>query len=249
MDMESSGRDRFRLIYLKSAGSERSVPNETVPTPVLREGIDEDSFLYHDSQVRNTFSSLTRLEQAKTDLNHPDPKVRILAIRFLEAADPSVARPLLQDKLSDHDPEVRTHAIVALIKQGAPDVTPLFRKHLKDSSPKVKIAALRGIFRYGEGIDLNLLLQLMSDESPQVRRKMATLLGWTQGEGALPILAELSKDPDVKVRKAALFSMVTLYPEESEERLMRAMTDSEPQLRKWAKKALEKMAEKPPSIR
>jgi hypothetical protein len=30
---------------------------------------------------------------------------------------------------------------------------------------------------------------------------------------------------------------------------MRAMTDSEPHLRKWAKRALEKMAEKPPSIR
>ena len=144
---------------------------------------------------------------------------------------------------------MRAQAILALIKQGTPDVTPLLKKYLKDSSPEVKIAALRGIFRYGEGVDLNILLQLLSDESPRVRRKMATLLGWTQGEGALPILAELSKDPDAKVRKAALFSLVTLYPEESEERLMRAMMDSEPHLRKWAKRALERMAEKPISIR
>ena len=154
-----------------------------------------------------------------------------------------------KSNLSDRNPEVRAQAILTLIKQGTPDVAPLLKKYLRDSSPKVKIAALRGIFRYGEGVDLNLLIQLLSDESPQVRRKMATLLGWTQGEGALPILAELSKDPDAKVRKAALFSLVTLYPEESEERLMKAMTDSEPPLRKWAKRALEKMAEKPPSIR
>jgi HEAT repeat protein len=246
--MESSVRDRFRLIYLKSAGSEKSAPNEPAPSPDLKDSVEGDSSPYHNGQGQKTFSSQTRLEQAKTDLKHRDPKVRILAIQFLENVEPSVAFPLLQDNLSDRNPEVRAQTILALIKQGTPGVTPLLRKYLKDSSPKVKIAALRGIFRYGEGIDLNLLLQLLSDESPQVRRKMATLLGWTQWGGALPILAELSKDPDAKVRKAALFSLVTLYPEESEERLMRAMTDSESHLRKWAKRALEKMAEKPPSV-
>jgi len=247
--MESSIRDRFRLIYLKSGGSEKSAPNEPVPSPDLKESVGGDSSPYQDGQAQKTFSSQIRLEQAETDLKHPDPKVRILAIRFLESVEPSVAFPLLQDNLSDRNPEVRAQAILVLIKQGTSDITFLLKKCLKDSSPKVKIAALRGIFRYGEGVDFNVLLQLLSDESPQVRRKMATLLGWTQGEGALPILAELSKDPDAKVRKAALFSLVTLYPEESEERLMRAMTDSEPHLRKWAKRALEKMVEKPPSIR
>jgi HEAT repeat protein len=247
--MESSIRDRFRLIYLKSAGSEKSAPNEPVPSPGLKESLNGDSSPYPDGQAEETFSSKTRLEQAKTDLKHPDPKLRILAIQFLRSVDPSVAFPLLQENLSDRNPEVRAQAVLALIKQGTPEVAPLLKKYLKDSSPEVKIAALRGIFLHGEGVDLNILLQLLSDGSPRVRRKMATLLGWTQGEGALPILAELSKDPDAKVRKAALFSLVTLYPEESEEQLMRAMTDSEPHLRKWAKRALEKMAEKPPSIR
>jgi len=247
--MESSVRDRFRLIYLKSGGSEKSAQNEPVPSPDLKDGVDGDSSPYYDAQAQKMFSSQTRLEQAKTDLKHPDPKVRILAIQFLENVDPSIAFPFLQDNLSDRHPEVRTQAILSLIQQGTPDITPLLKKCLKDNSPKVKIAALRGIFRYGEGVDLNLLLQLLSDESPQVRRKTATLLGWTQGEGALPILAELSKDPDAKVRKAALFSLVALYPEESEERLVRAMADSDPHLRKWAKRALEKMVEKPPSTR
>jgi HEAT repeat protein len=247
--MESSVRDRFRLIYLKSAGAEKPALNETVPSPDFKESLNGDSSLYRDSKAQETFSSQTRLEQAKADLKHPDPKLRILAIQFLESVDPSVAFPLLQENLSDRNPEVRAQAILTLIKQRTPDVNPLLKKYLKDSSPKVKIAALRGIFLYGEGVDLNILLQLLSDESPRVRRKMATLLGWTQREGALPILAELSKDPDAKVRKAALFSLVTLYPEESEERLMRAMMDSEPNLRKWAKRALERMAEKPISIR
>jgi len=55
----------------------------------------------------------------------------------------------------------------------------------------------------------------------------------------------LSRDPDAKVRKAALFSLVSLYPEESEDRLLKAMTDPDPELRKWAKRVLERMTEAP----
>jgi HEAT repeat protein len=56
---------------------------------------------------------------------------------------------------------------------------------------------------------------------------------------------ELCKDADAGVRKAALFSLTTLYPEECENRLLEAMTDSNPDIRKWAKGTLEKMAAKP----
>jgi hypothetical protein len=59
----------------------------------------------------------------------------------------------------------------------------------------------------------------------------------------------LSRDPEAKVRKAALSSLLALYPEESENRLMKAMTDPEPYLRKWAKRVLEKMAERPITFR
>jgi HEAT repeat protein len=101
------------------------------------------------------------------------------------------------------------------------------------------------MFQYQEKIDMNILLQFLSDESTWVRRKIATLLGWTQIEGALPILMELSKDQDPMVRRAALFSLATLYPDESENRLMEAMTDSDPGLRKWAKMTLEKIVARP----
>ena len=42
-----------------------------------------------------------------------------------------------------------------------------------------------------------------------------------------------------------LFSLATLYPDETEDRLMEAMTDSDPGLRKWAKMTLEKTAARP----
>ncbi len=224
--MDGSARDRFRLIYLKSTGSEKPTLNGPVSSLGLKESPYGDSPSHYFGKTQETFTSQTRLEQAKTDLKHPDPKIRILAIQFLENLAPAVALPLLQEMLSDQNPDVRARTILTLIRQRIPDLNPLLKKFLKDSSPEVKIAALRGVFQYGEGVDLNILLQLLSDESPRVRRKMATLLGWTQMEGVLPILAELSRDPDPKVRKAALFSLVALYPEESEDRLMKAMTDS-----------------------
>jgi HEAT repeat protein len=64
-------------------------------------------------------------------------------------------------------------------------------------------------------------------------------------EGVLPILAELSKDEDPQVRKAALSSLHSLYPEESEDRMLEAMTDRDPHLRKWAKEVLEKIVASP----
>ncbi len=74
---------------------------------------------------------------------------------------------------------------------------------------------------------------------------MATLLGWNQVEGVLPILMEMSKDEHSMVRKSALFSLVTLYPEEGESRLMEAMADSDPEIRKWARDHLYRRLEKP----
>jgi vesicle coat complex subunit len=56
---------------------------------------------------------------------------------------------------------------------------------------------------------------------------------------------EMSRDEDSMVRRAALFSLTTLYPDESKHRLMEAMTDSDPSLRKWAKVSLEKIMVRP----
>ena len=202
--MEGSVRDRFRLIYLKSIESEKSTSKEAVSSRDSKER--ESSVLSsYQKKVSESFTDRAHLDQAKSDLKHPDPKVRILAIRFLEKMDPPLVTSLLQEALSDRDPDVRAQAILTLIRFKSPDIRPSLKKYLKDSSPKVKMAALRGIFQFEEGIDLNILLQLLSDESPWVRRKMATLLGWSQTEGVLPILVELSTGSGCKSKKGSPF--------------------------------------------
>jgi HEAT repeat protein len=236
--------DRFRLIYLKSTDLERSKADEP-PSFYASEEIPGDDSPFTESMTAGTFSTQAILKQARADLEHPDPKARILAIRYLGDSDPSITLPLLQEILFDKDPEVRIEALSCLIKIKNSNILPQLKKSLRDKDPRVRLLAVRGMFRMGEKIDLNILLQFLSDESPWVRRRLATLLGWGQHEGVLPIVMELCKDRDAGVRKAALFSLTTLYPEECENRLVEAMTDSDPDIRKWARGTLEKIAATP----
>jgi HEAT repeat protein len=237
--------DRFRLAYLKSTGLERSDFAESFSSHDTGKMMGAFSPL-PKRNISETFSSEAILKQAKADLKNPDSKVRILAVKYyLEKSYPSIPLSLLQEILSDRDPNVRAEALQSLIKFRGSIISPLLKKYLKDSDPRVRITALRGMFQYQEKIDPNILLQCLSDESTWVRRKVATLLGWAHIEGALPVLVELSRDQDPMVRKAALFSLTTIYPDESEDRLMEAMTDSDQGLRKWAKMTLEKIAARP----
>jgi len=231
------------LIYLKSTGAEKPASGES--SPFHAEEILRSTSSAVQASPLKTLSSEVVLKQAKNDLKHSDPKVRTLAIQYLGNGDPSVAIPLIQEMLSDQDPRVRAEALYSLMKFQDPIVGTLIRKYLRDSDPKVRITALRGMFKLGGRVDLNLLLQFLSDSSPLVRRKVATLLGWSRMEGVLPTLVELSKDEDPRVRKAALSSLITLYPEESEDRMLEAMTDRDTDLRSWAKGVMEKMVASP----
>ncbi|MBS3905507.1 MAG: HEAT repeat domain-containing protein [Syntrophaceae bacterium] len=237
--------DRFRLIYLKSMGMENNPLDRILPLP--DEAKDPcRSFASSHNLDPETHATREILKQAKADLKHPDPKVRILAVKYyLEKSHLSITLDLLRGILSDPDSRVRAEALSTLITFGSPIVSPFLKKHLRDHDPMVRMVALRGMFRFKEKMDLNLLMQFLSDDSPWVRRKIATLLGWNQIEGVLPILVEMSKDQDSMVRKAAIFSLVTLYPEEGEQRLMEAMTDADPDIRKWARDQLNRKIERP----
>jgi len=240
--------DRFRLAYLKSTGCERSDFAESFSSYDSGDTGKTAGALSSppERNISEPFSSEAILKQAKADLKNPDSKVRILAIKYyLEKTYPSIPLSVLQEILSDRDPRVRAEALRSLIKFRGSIISPLLKKYLKDSDPGVRITVLRGMFQYQKKIDPNILLQCLSDESTWVRRKAATLLGWAQIEGALPILVELSRDHDPMVRRAALFSLTTVYPDESEDRLIEALTDSDEGLREWVKITLEKIAASP----
>jgi HEAT repeat protein len=228
------------LIYLKSTELEKSVFDE----PLSPSGITPVSAVpapCGDVKSSESFSGQAGLKQAKEDLGHPDPRMRMMAARFLERADAAIAVPLLKETLSDRDPRIRTEGLRILAAHTEnPALHALFQACLKDEDFRVRIAALRAIFKSRMRLDLPGLLALSGDASALVRRKLATLLGWTRDEGTLEILSVLSKDPDPKVKQAALASLLALDPYSCENRLMQAMEDPDPQVRRWAKDALEK---------
>lgn len=230
--------DRFRLIHFKSGDSER-ISGQPQFGHRFEEERRKEKAPRFDHQP-DTFSFQTTLNQLKADLRHGDPQVRVLALRYLEQLEPATALPFLQEALSDQDGIVRAQAVRSLSRLRTLEATPLLKKGLRDPDPEVRMGALRGLFLSGERLDQHLLLQLLSDESPWVRRKLATLLGWYRTEGSLPVLTQMAKDPEAKVRKAALISLVALYPEEGKDWLFQAYRDEDQEIRLWAKKALEK---------
>lgn len=237
--------DRFRLIHLKSNEPLDGHWVSRSPSTDLSKS-QECSSSSANQPAKESRSVRERLKQAKADLKHPDPKVRVLAVRYyLEKSHLSITLPLLQEILSDPDGEVRAEALSTLIMFDNPTITPFLKKHLKDPDPTVRMVALKGMFRFKEKMDIHLLMQFLNDESPWLRRKLAILLGWNPVEGAFPILIEMSKDKDPRVRKAAISSLLILYPEEGEERLLGAMTDSDPEIRHWAREELDRMLERP----
>jgi HEAT repeat protein len=236
--------DRFRLIYLKSTAAEKDSMTEDDRIQSPGSTKEPDPASSGEKTSYRAFFSKTLLNQAKTDLDHPDPKVRIMAIQFLEKSGPAFFSAF-QEIMSDPDPDVRFEAIRFWAKSEQPLESPLLKRYLKDPDPRIRMVALRGLFRRPEKVDLNLLLQFLSDESSMVRRKLATLLGWVQMEGVFPVLVELSRDQNSGVRKAALMSLFSLYPEESEDRLIKALTDPDPDIRNWAKSSLVKELKEP----
>lgn len=231
--------ENFRLLYLKSQDSENS-PDKEIPS----------SFDSSEDTSSEPYSRQEILKQAIDDLRHPDPKVRAFAVQYyIEKSNLSITLPLLQEILEDEDPGVRAQALSSLIKLGNPIISPFLKKHLKDSDEKVRRIALKGIFQTQEKIDIHLLKPLLNDDSPWVRRKMATLLGWREVEGGQMILSELIKDKDAMVRKAALSSLLILYPEEGEAQMWKAISDPSHEVRGWVKAQLNRMLQKSTSKR
>lgn len=231
--------ERFRLAFLRSTTTDRPSVDES-SLPPGAQSIADGPASDRDPSAYRSFSSQVTLKQAKLDLMHPDPKIRMMAIQCLEKVEPGIALPLLQEALADRDPEVRAQGFRSLVTFSEPSVFDLIRKYSTDGDPEIRLAVLRGLFKQRKRVDWNLLHSFLSDESPWVRRKLATLLGWAPLDGTFPILMRLSKDPHPKVRQAALLSLTALYPAECQDRLLEAMNDPDGDLRKWAKDVLER---------
>lgn len=182
---------------------------------------------------------------AVRDVKAESPRARADAAMALAKASPDerdaaceALRPLLDDK----EAGVRFAAIAAagdLKDESALDVV---LARFEDGDPSVREAAIISAARIGDRERAEKpLLRALGDARPEVRFQAAISAAELLGERARAGLAALVADDDAKVRANAIAALATLAPHPpTTERLVRALTDTDAEVRLEAALALRK---------
>ncbi|MEM9091479.1 MAG: HEAT repeat domain-containing protein [Cyanobacteria bacterium P01_F01_bin.53] len=169
------------------------------------------------------------------------PAVQEIAITALwEMANPVVVKPLLKCLGSDREEAVRTEALSALKEIVSPDdlLTLLDAIQIDDEETQLNVLIL--LRKIHDAQALGYVLPFFESESTALREaSVVTLRYLNQVVRCEPALA-LAKDPDEKVRRAAMLTLGHLTDDEVVQLLCEAMaTDPDWQVRRNAAQAID----------
>ncbi len=135
------------------------------------------------------------------------------------AGSPELLR-ILERLLEDKDPGVQAHVAVVLIHLCETDrAQSLLEKMLKDKDSNKRRIALHSFGHIAEGtrepinVDVDLILNAFEDESSTVRSEAARVACYLQSDLISTPLANLLRDEDTGVRRAASESLKQLWPQ------------------------------------
>lgn len=174
-------------------------------------------------------------------LNDESPSVQEIAITALwEMANPVVVKPLLKCLGSDREEAVREEALSALKEIVSPDdlLTLLDAIQIDDEETQLNVLIL--LRKIHDAQALGYVLPFFASESAALREaSVVTLRYLNQVVRCEPALA-LAKDPDEKVRRAAMLTLGHLTDDEVVQLLCEAMTtDPDWQVRRNAAQAID----------
>jgi len=182
-------------------------------------------------------------ERSMDDLGAPDPRVRIRAVRALEALGARTAAPLLAAALGrEEDESVKAAVLSALGKFQEPFAADLCARALEDARPAVRVAALEALARVAAADAETHLARALSDRSPLVRRRAALLLGFAAGDRAEAALSVALGDPDRGVARAAAAALSGRPTARAQGALARALEHPHPSVRRAAAASLSRVA-------
>jgi HEAT repeat protein len=182
-------------------------------------------------------------ERSMDDLRAPDPRVRMRAVRSLEALGARAAAPLLAAALGrEEDEGVKAAVLGALGRFQEPFAADLCTRALDDPRPAVRVAALEALTRVAAGESEPRLARALSDPSPLVRRRAALLLGFTAGDRAEAALAVALGDPDRGVARAAAAALSGRPTARAQGALARALEHPQATVRRAAASSLARVA-------
>ncbi|MEW6752501.1 MAG: Npt1/Npt2 family nucleotide transporter [Candidatus Latescibacterota bacterium] len=141
-------------------------------------------------------------------LDHPDPEVRVLALRYLADEQAVLYADEVFTRLQDPCEEVRAAAVEALCALGKHQVIPRVLAFLEDPSPRIRSAAVLGLVKH-TGLDGFLhagehLKALLGSPNARARLEGVRVLEELQVPTFYHPLIPLLEDPSIEVQVATI---------------------------------------------
>lgn len=175
-------------------------------------------------------------------LAHPHAAVRHEAVALLGYLRlPQTMAEIARLALSDPQPEVRRQAVAALVSGDPEVVGRTLIRAIADADWQVRAESASVIGRLKIAGGTTALIQGTQDATWQVREKAVEALGQLGARAALPAIGRCSTDPSSNLRKAAVTAIGEIADAEGRRYLEPALRDSDPDVRKMARWALERL--------
>ncbi len=174
-------------------------------------------------------------------LHDPYAQVRAAAARALgELRDPRAVEALL-NALRDAELLVRSQAAVALGRiRDDRAIEPLVNTLTNARPPSVRANAALALGLIGSERAIEALVAALADEANSVRAWASGALVRLGPQSVAPLIAAL-ENPDFGGRKRALWALGTLRDNRAREIILRMCASSDPETRKAAEQAIEKL--------
>jgi HEAT repeat protein len=154
--------------------------------------------------IEHLISSQTRGDRAQPIskivplFRSEDPRLRSRAARLVGRYDSY--RIFVDERLRDRDGRVRANVIESLWNTRAAYAVDVFNLAVHDNHPRVRSNAMIGLYHAGDISATQLLIEDSRHDSAPCRASAAWAMGETGDPAFQPILAGMTKDPNLKVR-------------------------------------------------
>jgi HEAT repeat protein len=175
-------------------------------------------------------------------LAHEHPAVRHEAVGLLGyLRRPETMADIARLALSDPQAEVRRQAIAALVSGDPEAVGWTLIRAVADADWQVRAESASVIGRLKIAGGVSALMQATEDASWQVREKAVEALGQLGARKALPAIGRCAADEISNLRKTAVTAIGEIADPEGRRYLEPALLDSDPDVRKMARWALDRL--------
>lgn len=141
--------------------------------------------------------------------------VRAQSIEALQEVDDTDVRPWIRQALNDRTPAVRFAACMALGDLRDAVAEAALRRLASSSTPSDRIGSLYALHRLGDTTRSQALAEyLLNAPDPATRSNAAMVLGRLGEPGAIDLLAQAMRDPELSVRTNTLEALALLGSEE-----------------------------------